>query len=199
MAKPKCSKKTTQRVLYKTQKQQQMKKGGSAWQYTQSVYGSPGQQHPVGILPNGGTSNMIGINPPNFSQSGGTANTSPLNFSEYLHGGDSPSLNNSSYTKPPDDYKSDDTNRIVDVMNGGKITHKPYSIEGDVGTTYGNYRRRNGGNILSEIAVPATLLIANEMGKNSMMNRGYNGKTNKRRYNKYSKKSKKTFRLRGRR
>jgi hypothetical protein len=185
MAKPKCSKKTTQRVLYKTQKQQQMKKGGSAWQYTQSVYGSPGQQHPVGILPNGGTSNMIGINPPKFSQSGGTANTSPLNFSEYLHGGDSPSLNNSSYTKPPDDYKSDDTNRIVDAMNGGKITHRHY--------------KGMGGNILSEIAVPATLLIANEMGKNSMMNRGYNGKTNKRRYNKYSKKSKKTFRLRGRR
>ena len=127
------------------------KKGGSAWQYTQSVYGGPHNQHSVGILPNGGTSNVISTN-----QSGG--GIPALNYSSF--GGE----NHTSTTHP--------TN-----MHGGKSL-------------------RRGGNILSELAVPASLLIANEIGKRSKIN-NYFGKmkTNK----KYKNKRNRTFRRRGRR
>jgi len=129
-------------VKSKRRSARKIKKGGSAWQYTQSVYGGPDQQQAVGILPNGGTSNLISMN----SQSGGGL----------------PALT-------PNEF------------------------------TGGRRRRRKGGNILSELAVPASLLIANEFGKKYTMNNHHNTyfkKANRKTNKRYRNKRNKTFRRR---
>jgi hypothetical protein len=168
-----------------------IKRGGSAWQYSQSVYGTPDQQHAVGILPNGGTNNMIAINE---QQSGGRGNADPLNFSEYISGGNLPELNPSSFS----DNNVSQQNVMAVSSTHGPMTHVPMShsttTHGPMAISGGKRRRRKGGNVLSEIALPATLLIANEIGKNATMNRGvYLDKTNKK---KYRKKNNRTFRRR---
>ena len=178
MAKSKSYKKrTAKRTMRK------MKKGGSAWQYTQSVYGSADQQHPVGLLPNGGTSNMIAINP---AQSGGSGGIIPLAHSDFVTGGSNlPALNPSSFAN--DTLSGQGMHAMAVSTNDGAMASHPTNM-------FGGRRRRKGGNVLSEIALPATLLIANEIGKNATMNRGvYLGKTNKKNYRK---KNYRTFRKR---
>ena len=167
-----------------------MKKGGSAWQYTQSLYGGPDNQHSVGVLPNGGTSNLISMN----VQSGGNKSVPKLSSSEFMSGGSGlPALNPSSFVDNPLSVQGTDAlassteegamaSDFTNSMSGGRSRRR-------------FYRRRQGGTVFSEIAVPASLLIANEFGKYSTKN-SYKGKTNKKRYNN---KRNKTFRRVGRR
>jgi hypothetical protein len=134
-----------------------MKKGGScgsASTFAQSVYGDAASQHAVGVLPNGGTSNQIVMNHPQLGGNGeaiiaelpgtpapmivgGNHQLSPASYSDS-------GISNQSMMVLPSASSSSATNLLS--MKGG--------------------RRRRGGNVLGEIAVPATLLVANEFIKN---------------------------------
>jgi hypothetical protein len=110
-----------------------MKGGNSAWQNAQAVYGAAGQQQAV-VLPNGGTSNVIAMNP----QAGGA----PL------------------------------------------LALQPAMVGTGSAITGGN---GSGGSVLAEIAVPATLLVANELykrrGKSSKKLFKFNPRRSRRRSN----------------
>ena len=153
---------------------------GSAWQNATAVYGGPGEQHAVGALPNGGTSNQIAMSQQGGRKkrrvkggscgsawqnatdvyggpgqqhavgslpNGGTSNEiamkggSPLTPAGY---GENTPLSEQAYAVIDATSASDATN-IVSVTGGG--------------------RRRRGGSVISEIAVPAALLVANEAFK----------------------------------
>jgi len=82
-------------------------KGGDASQHAISVYGSAMNQHPLGMLPNGGTSNMIAANP----QSGG--NLQPLQPTDY----NQPSLMSDQGTNVMD---ANSAGGATDIISGGK-------------------------------------------------------------------------------
>ena len=154
---------------------------GSAWQNATAVYGGPGEQHAVGALPNGGTSNQIAMSQQGGGKkrrvkggscgsawqnatavyggpgqqyavgslpNGGTSNEivmkggSPLTPAGY---GENVPLSNQAYAVIDAGSANDSTN-ILTNMNGGG-------------------RRRRGGSVISEIALPAALLVANEAFK----------------------------------
>jgi len=181
-------------------------KGGSAWQYAQSVYGDAASQHAVGPLPNGGTNNVIAMN----HQSGGNAmmpdngTPNPMMMGDPMmqqSGGNDMMMNGT----PNPMMMGDAAQMVPPVQMGGQHVLSPanysdngissqgmsvlpaasassatniLSMNGMRGMS-GGRRRRRGGNVLGEIAVPATLLIANEFAKNMNKSRK-TGKSNRR-------------------
>jgi hypothetical protein len=170
-------------------------KGGSAWQFAQSVYGDASSQQAVGPLPNGGTSNLIAMHP----QTGGNSlqesvplEGSPLEGSA-LAATASPIVGGNEGTPPPplivggnlvplspqlysDNTISNQGLAVLPAVNASAATN--------ILSISGGRRRRRGGNVLGEIAVPATLLVANEFAKNSNMyksKRSKKSKSNRRR------------------
>jgi len=119
----------------KNQRRTRTKKGGSAWQYTQSVYGAPNEQHAVPVV--GNSSNVIAMN-----QVGGSLEPlQPANFNE------SAGLSTQGYAV----VDAGSANAATNVLTNYNMT--------------GGARARRGGTVLGELVVPATLLIANEAYK----------------------------------
>jgi hypothetical protein len=157
-------------------------KGGDGWNHAVSVYGNGSDQHAVGPLPNGGTSNVIAMN----SQSGGNGVLTPALFNE-------PATTSGQENVVINSNSASDATRIMSGgagwgsffnANASAPTHHAsapthhasapthhstfpgFNLPNIQNIFRGGKKSRKGGNVLGEIAVPATLLIANEFAKN---------------------------------
>jgi len=214
----------------KSNKLNKMKKmkGGSAWQFAQSVYGAPNAQTSVGVYPNGGTSNLIAMNqsgggltplmPDSYSDQAPSNNAVVSRNTGFMMGGEGEEklpqtpavlmggegegeekmmqtpgvmMGGSGFVplQPAvynDSTLSEQGNTLLNASSASAATNvltnynttmgggstQPVKSDGSMdapfklGVMGGKLRGRKGGNVISEIAVPATLLIANEFVKN---------------------------------
>jgi hypothetical protein len=197
------------------QKRRQSMKGGScgsAWQYSQSVYGGPNEQHAVSATDNQIAMNQTGgmkkrkgskrggsngVFPTTFSNGGGSGITPSIYAgegwgNETRHGGSG--ITPSIYASPPteifsvggnlDDLQpsnyseqapiSDQAYAVIDAnsaSDGTNALDQPIYPE----VSHGG---KKGGSFLSELTVPAVLLIGNEFAKNKRKSFNFTVKSN---------------------